>query len=84
MQARFLVPAHFNHAKHSSVGCSRCHDARHATSSGDVLVPGIDRCVACHGAEAAASQVQTTCLSCHRFHRRELGPMRKIVATGGR
>jgi hypothetical protein len=80
MRARFLVPAHFDHAKHASVGCSHCHDARHASSSGDVLIPGIEKCITCHGAETAESSVQTTCLSCHVFHRPELGPMRKIVA----
>jgi predicted CXXCH cytochrome family protein len=79
---RFLVPARFDHAQHRSVGCSRCHEARRSTASGDVLVPGIEKCVTCHGAEAAATNVQTTCLSCHVFHRRELGPMHPIAARG--
>jgi hypothetical protein len=81
LRARFLAPARFNHAKHAAVGCDGCHDARQSSSSGDVLIPGIGKCVACHGGENAAFRAQTTCVSCHVFHRRELGPMRQIVAV---
>ena len=81
MRARFLPPARFNHAKHAAVGCAGCHDARQSASSGDVLIPGIQKCVACHGGENAAFRAQTTCVSCHVFHRRELGPMRQILAV---
>ena len=82
MRARFLLPARFNHAKHAAVGCAGCHDARQSASSGDVLIPGIQKCVACHGGENAAFRAQTTCVSCHVFHRRELGPMRQIPSGG--
>ena len=80
MRTRFLPPARFDHAKHAPVECGDCHDARHSQSSSDVLVPGIERCVTCHGAESASDKAQSTCTSCHVFHRQEFGPMRQVVA----
>lgn len=77
---RFLLPARFDHARHASVDCAGCHDARHSSSSSDILIPGIENCTTCHGAETAAYKARTTCISCHVFHRQELGPMREIVA----
>jgi predicted CXXCH cytochrome family protein len=79
---RFLPPARFDHATHAPVDCGECHDARHSQSSGDVLIPGIERCVTCHGAETASFNVQSTCTLCHIFHRKELGPMRQIAESG--
>jgi hypothetical protein len=78
MLTRFLAPARFDHAKHRPVECDDCHHAGHSQSSSDVLVPGIERCVTCHGGETAAFKAQSTCTSCHVFHRQELGPMRQI------
>ena len=79
MLTRFLAPARFDHAKHAPIECDHCHDARHSQVSSDVLVPGIATCVTCHGAETASFKAQSTCTSCHVFHRQELGPMRQIV-----
>jgi predicted CXXCH cytochrome family protein len=78
---RFLAPARFNHAKHAPIDCGECHDARHSQASSDVLIPGLERCVTCHGAETASFSVQSTCTLCHIFHRKELGPMRQIAQT---
>jgi predicted CXXCH cytochrome family protein len=76
---RFLPPARFDHAKHAPVDCDNCHNARQSQSSSDVLVPGIGRCITCHGGESTAYRAQSTCTSCHVFHRQELGQMHKIV-----
>lgn len=81
MLTRFLVPARFDHAKHAPVDCAACHDAQQSLSSADILVPGIERCITCHGGETAINKAQTTCISCHVFHRQELGPMRQIIAV---
>jgi hypothetical protein len=81
MLTRFLRPARFDHAQHTPLECSDCHDALHSPSSSDVLVPGIERCITCHGAETASFKAQSTCTSCHVFHRQEFGPMRQIVAV---
>jgi predicted CXXCH cytochrome family protein len=80
MLTRFLVPARFDHAKHAPIECDHCHDAEHSQASGDVLVPGIATCFTCHGAESASYKAQSTCTSCHVFHRHEFGPMRQVIA----
>jgi predicted CXXCH cytochrome family protein len=80
MLTRFQAPARFDHAKHAPIECDHCHDARHSQASGDVLVPGIAMCVTCHGAETASFKAQSTCTSCHIFHRQELGPMHQVMA----
>jgi hypothetical protein len=74
---RFLPAARFDHAKHKAVSCDDCHAARQSRSSADVLIPGKERCTTCHGGESAAFKAQSTCTSCHLFHRPALGPMRQ-------
>jgi predicted CXXCH cytochrome family protein len=81
MLTRFLAPARFDHAKHAPIECEHCHDARHSQASSDVLVPGIATCVTCHGAESASFKAQSTCTSCHIFHRQELGPMHQVFGV---
>ncbi len=78
---RFLAPARFDHAKHAPIECGDCHDARHSQASSDILVPGKGRCVSCHGAETASFKTQSTCTSCHVFHRQEFGQMRQAMAV---
>lgn len=79
MLTRFLPAARFNHRKHAAVPCEECHAARRSHSSADVLIPGKERCTTCHGAENASFQAQSTCTSCHIFHRTEFGPMRRAA-----
>jgi hypothetical protein len=50
---------------------SRCAEA----------VPGIENCLACHGAERVDLRAESTCLTCHRFHQSTFGPMRAVKAT---
>jgi len=76
LRTRFLPHARFDHSKHAAVGCDECHAARKAETSAAVLIPGIENCVACHGSERAGLRAESTCLTCHRFHQPELGPMR--------
>ncbi|HXQ51643.1 MAG TPA: cytochrome c3 family protein [Stellaceae bacterium] len=76
LRARFLPNAAFDHARHQALNCADCHDARHSEKSGDVLLPRIETCVDCHGSERAGLKTQSTCTSCHLFHRQEFGPMK--------
>jgi hypothetical protein len=77
---RFLPMARFDHAAHRAIHCENCHAARQSQSSADLLIPGIERCTICHGAENAAFKAQSTCISCHIFHLPRLGPMRQTAA----
>jgi hypothetical protein len=79
---RFLPMARFNHAKHTSVDCEQCHAARRAETSAVVLIPGIDNCRGCHGAEKAGLRVESTCITCHRFHNKASIPARAEAAAG--
>ena len=72
----WMPKAYFTHARHADVPCAECHAAKASTSSTDVLIPGIAICQSCHGGEKAADRVPSTCVSCHRFHRKDLEPMR--------
>jgi predicted CXXCH cytochrome family protein len=76
----FLPGARFDHSKHTALGCADCHDARHSEKSSDVLLPGIQTCVTCHGDERAKLSIQSSCTSCHLFHRPEFGPMKTANA----
>jgi predicted CXXCH cytochrome family protein len=80
MRARFLPHAQFDHAKHVATACEKCHGAATSQSSGDVLIPGIQMCVGCHGGEGATLRAESTCVTCHVFHRNEFGPMRDTAA----
>ena len=81
LRTRFLPEARGDHASHRGMTCEDCHASRAAQTSGEVLIPGKDTCVKCHGGENVALQVQSTCITCHAFHRSELGPMRMTAGA---
>jgi predicted CXXCH cytochrome family protein len=81
LRLRFLPQARFDHASHRGMTCDDCHAAREAQTSSEVLIPGIDNCVKCHGSENASLRAQSTCLTCHVFHRQEFGPMRMTAGA---
>src|ERR1051325_3442509 len=81
LRTRFLPQARFNHSKHAAMACDACHtEARKTDSSSTVMIPGVDNCVGCHGAEDASLRAGSTCISCHAFHRDDFGPMRSAAA----
>jgi predicted CXXCH cytochrome family protein len=69
LRNRFLPQARFDHARHAAMDCEQCHAARRAETSGTVLIPGVENCQACHGAENTKQRAESTCITCHRFHR---------------
>jgi pSer/pThr/pTyr-binding forkhead associated (FHA) protein len=64
----WFADAKFTHAKHTTVKCEDCHEARKSRESADVLIPGIDNCRACHGGAYTKNKVPTTCIACHDYH----------------
>ncbi|HYM30088.1 MAG TPA: cytochrome c3 family protein [Candidatus Cybelea sp.] len=72
---RWLPAGAFVHNKHASVSCDTCHDARKSDAATDVLLPRVQTCQNCHGGEAAAGKVPSTCISCHSFHRPDMAPL---------
>ncbi|MDZ7712363.1 MAG: cytochrome c3 family protein [Rhodovibrio sp.] len=60
--------AEFTHARHEQMACNDCHEADTSDASTDVLMPGIDNCVECHGGQDATGRVASGCVDCHGFH----------------
>ena len=60
--------ARFTHAKHITMDCASCHNARGSKSSADLLIPDITNCRSCHGGEHAKGLLSSTCIACHGFH----------------
>jgi len=81
MRTRFMPQARFDHERHVAMSCEQCHPARKAETSGTVMIPGIENCQGCHGAEGSPLRAESTCITCHRFHHRQFGPMRAASAA---
>jgi hypothetical protein len=64
----WLPKARFTHARHVTMECADCHDARTSKSSEDVLLEGIETCRECHGGAADEHRLDSTCVDCHGFH----------------
>jgi predicted CXXCH cytochrome family protein len=64
-----LEHAVFNHTSHRLLECRVCHAATaDSPDSKDVLLPGIDTCVRCHGPGGEAGGARHGCVTCHRYH----------------
>ncbi|WP_019529451.1 cytochrome c3 family protein [Dasania marina] len=69
----------FDHASHltkqgqsKDQTCLSCHEADQSASSADVLIPGIDNCLSCHGDVSIAEKVPVNCISCHAYHPKDV------------
>lgn len=71
--------AEFSHGSHKNMQCVGCHDAEWSAEAGEVLMPDIGSCRACHGGEHAQGRLQSTCIACHKFHLDNEGPMGELV-----
>ncbi|MSP87726.1 MAG: hypothetical protein EXQ92_02770 [Alphaproteobacteria bacterium] len=79
----WLAKSMFRHDRHEVFGCDNCHAATKSESSEDVLIPGIAVCRNCHtGTTPVVNKVSSSCISCHGFHRPELGPMFETAKSG--
>ena len=80
---RFLPNAVFDHASHRGMTCESCHAVTEAVSNGTdrLMIPGLDNCTQCHGAENASLRAQSTCITCHVFHHTAFGLMRTSAAA---
>lgn len=65
---RYYAAAHFDHRDHASADCADCHDARHSDRAEDVLLPGREACVDCHGRVADRNTGLARCGLCHDYH----------------
>jgi hypothetical protein len=75
------MDAKFDHKSHVAVDCGECHAAKESKEASDVLLPGIGKCLSCHGGEQASAKVPSTCITCHDFHNPAFPPMRPMKAA---
>jgi len=75
MSVRYLPKADFDHSRHRDVSCTNCHQAKASVSATDVLILGVESCQSCHGGEKATDRVPSTCVACHKFHRKDMAPL---------
>ena len=70
---RWLQHGRFDHSRHRTVDCGRCHEAAGSKRTSDILLPSISTCRDCHGAVVTtmAVGVGDSCVMCHDFHTSE-------------
>jgi len=69
--AVWLQHAKFNHTAHRAMECAACHEAASRSKTHtDVLIPGRDNCVQCHGPTTSAGTpgARFACTQCHQYH----------------
>lgn len=71
----WMPMAEFSHDSHQNMACEGCHEAAWSDTATDVMMPDIGTCRTCHGGEHAEDKLQSTCISCHKFHLEQQGPM---------
>jgi hypothetical protein len=62
---RWMSRAQFDHSKHASLACVKCHDATRSADTADVILPGKAACVECHSPKGG---VPSNCSFCHSYH----------------
>jgi hypothetical protein len=65
---RWMLHAHFNHAKHLAVSCTVCHAIQNSRETAEISMPSKQACIACHSPRGG---VRDSCMTCHQYHRPE-------------
>jgi hypothetical protein len=65
MPDRWMMRARFDHSKHTSVACTKCHDASKSSDTADAIMPAKAACVECHSPKG---KVASNCSFCHSYH----------------
>jgi len=83
--------ARFDHEVHlvrsqnqldNKAACDSCHAAQTSDSSEDILIPGIENCLQCHGQnKQQETRVTLNCRGCHDFHLPFRGMMKSLDAS---
>jgi predicted CXXCH cytochrome family protein len=91
---RFMAKGWFDHKAHATESCASCHNAAGSKNASDLLIPAIGKlgdahakegggatCRSCHGGEASASKVPSSCATCHDYHLSTQAPWRPTGAA---
>ena len=79
------IPAHHQDALGRST-CAACHAANLSDRAGDVLIPRLARCAACHGKTKAQTPLAASaaCAECHSYHAPGAATVRPVIVNWGR
>ncbi|HEX3798980.1 MAG TPA: hypothetical protein VH413_09790 [Verrucomicrobiae bacterium] len=77
---RWMVRGSFDHSKHLTVECMKCHEVLHSTQTSDVLLPSKATCVECHSPKGG---VANGCSTCHSYHAPSNGTQVQVKAMPG-
>lgn len=79
---RWLKHSRFRHDSHRMLACTQCHrdfindrSVSECISTGDVLLPTIEQCLACHAGKprsadsnSSLGSARNRCVECHNYH----------------
>jgi hypothetical protein len=65
---RWWTKATFRHDAHRMMRCEECHPAAASARTGDVLLPTMETCLACHDRAVARGAARADCVECHAYH----------------
>jgi predicted CXXCH cytochrome family protein len=71
----YFPDVHFSHRLHAvqkgksgDEACLACHAVKKSSSSADVFVPDLPKCLDCHSERLTSDRVTLQCSSCHSYH----------------
>jgi len=64
----WLTHGRFDHAKHSSLACTKCHQAEKSRETADIILPTKETCATCHSPRGG---VANSCVTCHAYHKQQ-------------
>lgn len=71
----YFPKVRFNHRLHAvqkdksgDEACLACHPVKPSTSSADLFIPDLPKCLECHSDQLTTDRVTLQCASCHRYH----------------
>jgi hypothetical protein len=67
LKQRWFEHGLFDHDSHRNLRCAECHPSAGSRRTGDVLMPRVATCQACHNPRVG---VRSECVDCHRYHDR--------------
>jgi len=71
----YFPDVHFSHRAHAvqndksgDAACLSCHAVQKSTSSADLFIPNLPKCLECHSERLTTDRVALQCSDCHSYH----------------
>jgi predicted CXXCH cytochrome family protein len=79
---RWLAHGRFDHNRHTTISCAKCHPAASSSETADVLLTSKKVCAECHSPQGG---VADSCVTCHHYHNTPPGgasPLKTATSAG--